>query len=210
MENGPEKTFVDAMLMRRMVTMREAIKKGALNPDWVDYMLSHVIDNNHSGDFALRPIWLKLTRPSLVGIGNILEKDSNDHILENEGCFDNRARDLLKEKNWSRGPGTLQLTFATMKNLFISDGRHETEGLIRKVALEQGLQPCPAWVVPSLIVACETGQYDQRINFNICLEDDSHDGALGMFFRKNWHVYRRSFSDTIPWTGNIRWLFVKP
>ncbi|OHB19762.1 MAG: hypothetical protein A2854_03880 [Parcubacteria group bacterium RIFCSPHIGHO2_01_FULL_56_18] len=199
------------MLMRKIVALREGIKKGSLNPLWVERMLQSTIADNHAGDFALRPVWITLVRPKLSEISELLEREETRY---GHG-IDPQARGLLGQMNWTEGPDTADLTIATIKNLFVLPGGDHTEGQIIENALEQGLQTCPDWIVPALALHAErTRKEDERhTHLNLCLTHDEKRGeGVGMFFRRDWRLYRRSVDRSTSWCDvyPINWLFVKP
>jgi hypothetical protein len=201
---------MDGMLLRKLLAIRAGMLHNTLNRQWVEIMLQYVVDNNHAGDFALRPVWKTLKRPSYAEITKVLDTTFGYSVGINE-----EAKSLMRRMDFSAGPDEVQLTLANAKNLFIPSRHYETsEGTILSTAGELGLMPCPDWTSVALALDAERSaplESDDRGTFNICLGSDTEErGGLAMFYRKNWHLYKRSVYRDSNWENGILWLFVKP
>ncbi len=172
-------------------------------------MLQMIADDKHEGDLNLRPVWATLQKPKLSEVAELLERTTGTH--HDEG-MDLKLTGILRTMNWSEGPDWIDPTLVTRKNLFLNKDEHpwETEGLIRDNASQQGLHTCPDWVVPALVLHAERTD-SNPVSFNLCLRSDLDGrGGFGMFFRKKWHIYKRSTDFTCEWSSPINWLMVKP
>jgi len=205
---------MDGMLLRKTVALREGIKKGKLNPVWVESMLQQVVEDNRSADFLLRSVWRTLKRPSLKEIGILLERTIEGY----QRGFETNLRERLNSMNWNDGPDEIDLCIVTMKNLFLCRREHplEKEGLVIKHALDQSLKFCPDWVVPALVLHAEKTcpkpeDENEHFQFNLCLATDEQAGdGFGVFFRREWYMHSRDTQHNVSWSSNIKWLFVKP
>jgi hypothetical protein len=205
------KEYVDAMLMRKIVSLREQMQKGNLNPLWVERMLQVISDDNHAGDFSFRPILATLKRPHLSEVCVFLERIAKDG---KQRGWHPHLDPLIKTMNWNDGPDEVDVTVATMRNMFQPSGHGEVEGEVILLAKEQRLQTCPDWVVPALALHAEAeGPTDvlKGLSLNLCLTSDPKTSTgFGMFFRKHWYYYLRDANPKTSWTPGMNWLMVKP
>lgn len=204
--------YEDGMLLRKAVALRDGIRTEGLNPLWVEHMLQQLVEGNHDADLLLRPVFATLKKPKLSGIAKLLERRKPP---ERQRGFEPEIKKFITEMNWSGGPDEVDLTLATMKNLFLDpqEGRGETEGKILDAAQSLGLRPCPDWVVPALILHTEEEDIPilQRPSINFCLAKDAErDTALAAWVGSSWWVYGRRRNLDISWSSNMNWLFVKP
>lgn len=204
---------IDSMLMRKIVTLRERMQAGKLDPLWVEFMLQQTAEGNRKGDFALRPIWASVSRPSLKEIDEFLHRPMNAY----QDGLDEDARALAKTLNWSTGPAEVNLTLVSMYNLFLDPNwQLQYEGTVREHAIKAGFETCPDWVIPALAILAEKKCVGKKAkysrSFNICLAGDMERGSgFATFFRAGWYIYRRNAGNDAPWSGNDNhWLFVKP
>lgn len=206
---------IDAMLMRKLVAIRQGLRDKSLNPQWVNQRLQDIADKNHAGDKALRPIYCTLTRPTRAEVKQWLDRSPRGagNQLGQVGF----ARDLgprLEHIDWlSDARDKVDLIIGTMDNLFAeSTDTQETEGLARALAVKAGLHLCPDWVVPALCVWAEKNDKLPPQNApspNLCLAGDKRRGyGFCIQLRRKWHLYARSVDDS-PWSSTGGWMFVK-
>lgn len=201
--------LADAMLMRKIIALREGMQKGRLNPLWVEQMLQFVSDDDHAGDFALRPVFATLRKPDEKQIEKIFAKGrGRGHQIG----FEEKLYEFLGKINWLAGPDEVDVTIVTKANLFIDKNKEVSEQEIIDRAYELGLVWCPDWVVPALAYYAEDHASDvvsASFQFNLCLAfDDEIKWAFAMMYKRKWHFYRRSYGST--WADETKWLFVKP
>lgn len=160
---------------------------------------------------VLRPTFATLQRPSLREIGEFIE------LVEREmpAVFA-----WINRLNWSEDgtDTTIDVTLATMKNLFVGGFNvEETEKLILATAKDLGLLTCPNWVIPALYLYIKRrgpgipqGTEFSR-SVNICLTaDDGRNPAFAMRLHEISNLYMRSGDRHSPWSSSMNWLFVKP
>jgi len=197
----------DAMLFRKSIALREGIRAGGLDPLWVEFVLQRVIENDHSADFALRPVWMTLKRPKrseLLWLLNRAEECLNGTIAK-------EVRELLKATDVTEGPDTVDVTLVTKKTLFIPWQTTETEALVRERARECGLEECPRWVPVALILYTERTrdeQYDMRCVYFCLSGDESQITGVAADYGDSWRLYGWQLG--ISWSGKVNWAFVKP
>lgn len=196
--------------MAKMTDLRSKMGTDNLNPPWVEFMLQRIAENDHAGDFALRPIFLTLVKPKVYEIGRWLEDSPR---ASNHGINPN-VETRLGSLNWNAGPPAVDLVLANWKNLFLRGGISKTEREICDGAAMQRLRTCPDWVVPALAMWAEKeGAQDvlQGITANVCLTSDvlgSRERGFAMWIRRTWSVHGRTLS-LDPWDP-VQWILVKP
>lgn len=195
------------MLLRKCIALREGIRSRNLNPLWVDFMLQRVIENDHSADFALRPVWMTLKRPKRSELHWLLNRAEQ----RRNGVIAKEVRALLGATDLTEGPDTVDITLVTKKTLFIPWHAAETEALVREQGEECGLEECPRWVPIALILYTEKTSDEQKgvDSIYFCLSgDESNATGIAAHYGNNWRLYGWQLG--ISWSGNINWAFVKP
>ena len=182
-----------------------------LNPHWVQSMMQYIIEDNHSGDREFCKTFLKLERPTLRQVADLLEVEQTAYNRP----FDKGLRERVERIALSDGPNEVEVVKVTEKTLFERTLCNLSERQVRAKAFELlELVPCPTWTVPALAIASlkvsdkEKTGHDQLM---VCLAEaeQAKYGGFNVIYGNNWWVHGRSSSLETTWNP-VTWLMAKP